>query len=42
MVDVGTSNKDLLADPYYMGLPQPRVEGDAFLEVIASGFSTAL
>jgi malate dehydrogenase (oxaloacetate-decarboxylating)(NADP+) len=33
MIDVGTNNKELLANPYYMGIPHPRVEGEAFLEV---------
>lgn len=34
VVDVGTDNKDLLADPYYLGVRSPRLRGDAYYGVI--------
>ena len=30
MIDVGTSNSELWSDPQYIGLPEPRLEGEAY------------
>ena len=35
MVDVGTDNMQLRADKVYMGLDQPRLKGDEYVEVCA-------
>ncbi len=40
MLDVGTDNEALLADPLYMGLRQRRVRGDGFVALV-SEFITA-
>ena len=34
MIDVGTNNKDYLADDLYLGLHQPRVTGPAYFEFV--------
>jgi len=34
VIDVGTNNQSLLDDPRYLGLKQPRLEGDAYYAVI--------
>jgi len=49
MLDVGTDNEDLLADPLYLGLRRRRLEGDEyvafvdeFMEAAAAAFPDAL
>lgn len=34
VIDVGTDNDDLLQNPYYLGLRQPRLKGQAYLDVV--------
>lgn len=33
-LDVGTNNKELLADPLYLGYRKPRLSGDAYIELV--------
>ncbi len=34
VIDVGTNNQDLINDPYYLGLKQPRLEGKEYYDII--------
>ncbi|GEM44467.1 malate dehydrogenase [Deinococcus cellulosilyticus NBRC 106333 = KACC 11606] len=38
--DVGTDNQDLLNDPYYLGIREPRLRGEAYFEIL-DAFVTA-
>ena len=34
MLDIGTNNPELLDDPLYIGYPQNRIEGQAYLDIV--------
>jgi malate dehydrogenase (oxaloacetate-decarboxylating)(NADP+) len=34
MLDIGTNNPELLADPLYIGYPHNRIEGQAYLDIV--------
>lgn len=34
VIDVGTNNKAYWDDPFYMGIPRPRLEGEAYNEIV--------
>ncbi len=34
MIDVGTNNDRLLNDPNYLGLKEPRLEGEEYYEIM--------
>jgi malate dehydrogenase (oxaloacetate-decarboxylating)(NADP+) len=40
MIDVGTNNNDVLSEPSYIGLPEPRLRGDQYDELL-NEFMTA-
>jgi len=39
MLDVGTNNASLLADPFYLGIPRKRLKGDAYDELVDEFFA---
>ena len=41
LLDVGTNNAALLADPFYLGLPQPRLRGDEYDALVDEFVSAA-
>ena len=41
LLDVGTNNAALLADPFYLGLPQPRLRGDDYDALVDEFVSAA-
>jgi malate dehydrogenase (oxaloacetate-decarboxylating)(NADP+) len=34
LLDVGTNNRELLADPLYLGYPHERIEGEAYFDLV--------
>ena len=34
MLDVGTNNEDLRSDPLYLGIPEPRLQGESYYELV--------
>lgn len=39
-MDVGTNNVKLRNDPYYLGLDQPRVSGNAYYDILDEASSS--
>ncbi len=40
MLDVGSNNQQLINDPLYLGLKQPRLEGDGYLQLVDEFINT--